>query len=70
MLLCMIIANKAQSNVRSYMLCNMLHINLDKSCFMHLPCNETTMRKETTTIIESKHNILEPEILVIHNIKS
>ena len=52
----MILANKVLSNVRSYMMCNMLHINLDKSCFMHFPCNETNVRKDTNTMTESSNN--------------
>ena len=52
----MILANKVLSNVRSYMMCNMLHINLDKSCFMHFPCNETNVRKDTNTMTESSND--------------
>ena len=52
----MILANKVLSNVKSYMMCNMLHINLDKSCFMHFPCNETNVRKDTNTMTESSND--------------
>ena len=53
---CMILANKVLSNVKSYMMYNMLHINLDKSCFMHFPCNETNVRKDTNTMTESSND--------------
>ena len=52
----MILANKVLSNVKSYMMCNMLHINLDKSCFMHFPCNKTNVRKDTNTMTESSND--------------
>ena len=37
-----LLANKVLSHVRAYMLCNMLHINLDKSCFMHFSNNSNS----------------------------
>ena len=52
----MILSNKVLSNVKSYMMCNMLHINLDKSCFMHFPCNETNVRKDTNTMTEASND--------------
>ena len=50
------IANKVLKCVKNYMTSNLLHINLDKSCFMHFPhknknltvigeCNEGTVYK-------------------------
>ena len=38
------------------MMCNMLHINLDKSCFMYFPYNETNVRKDTNTMTESSND--------------
>ena len=52
----MILANKVLSNVRSYMMGNMLHINLDRSCCMHFPFNETNVRKDANTMTESSNN--------------
>ena len=34
----------------------MLHTNLDKSCFMHFPCNEANVRKDTNTMTESSND--------------
>ena len=51
----MILANKVLSNVRSYMMRNMLLINLDKSCFMHFPCNERNVRKDTSSYVNDNN---------------
>ena len=39
-----LLANKVLSNVRAYMLCNLLNVNLDKSCFMHFPSSSSSGR--------------------------
>ena len=33
----------------------MLLINLDKSCFMHFPCNETNVRKDTSSYVNDNN---------------
>ena len=50
-----LLANKVLSHVRAYMLCNMLHINLDKSCFMHFPSSSNSnTRTKMKTIFQKQ----------------
>ena len=54
-----LLAKKVLSHVRAYMLCNMLHINLDKSCFMHFfnSSNSNTLKdKNENDVSETGRN--------------
>ena len=39
------LANTVLDHVRNYMRCNLLHINLDKSCYMYFPCKKPSQTK-------------------------
>ena len=51
------LANTMLDHVRNYMRCNLLHINLDKSCYMYFPCkkpSQTKNKNEDSTVIIAK----------------
>ena len=48
-----ILANDVLKCVNNYMTCNLLHINLDKSCFMHFPHKSSSIRGGNKQSLES-----------------
>ena len=47
-------ANKILSEINTYMACNLLHINLDKSCAMYFPPNRKFLNIKQSTKISNK----------------
>ena len=47
-------ANEILSEINTYMACNLLHINLDKSCFMYFPPNTKFLTIEQSSKISNK----------------
>ena len=39
------LANAVLDHVKNYMRCNLLHINLNKSCYMYFPCKKSSQTK-------------------------
>ena len=62
-----LLANKVLSNVRAYMLCNLLNVNLDKSCFMHFPSSSSsginTLKDKNETILQ-KLGLINPRLAI------
>ena len=49
------LANDVSKYVNNYMTCNLLHINLDKSCFMHFPHKTSSLNGHIKQSSESDH---------------
>ena len=50
------LANDVLKYVNNYMTCNLLHINLDKSCFMHFPHKTSSLNGHIKQSSESDHS--------------
>ena len=55
-------ANKILSEINTYMACNLLHINLDKSCFMYFPPNRKFLTIEQSSKISNKKTVKSKSI--------
>ena len=56
------LANTVLDHVRNYMRCNLLHINLDKSCYMYFPCkkpSQTNNKNEDSSSTTNQDSELE-----------
>ena len=56
------LANTLLDHVRNYMRCNLLHINLGKSCYMYFPCkkpSQTKNKNEDSSSITNQDSELE-----------
>ena len=78
------LANDVLKHVNNYMTCNLLHINLEKSCFMHFPnktssitdgINKQSSETESSDsyeddIVESSHLLLgDTKISIVNEVK-
>ena len=50
------LTNDVLQYVNNYMTCNLLHINLDKSCFMHFPHKTSSLNGHIKQSSESDHS--------------
>ena len=50
------LANTVLDHVRNYMGCNLLHMNLDKSCYMYFPCKKPSQTKNKNEDFSSTTN--------------
>ena len=54
------LANTVLDHVSNYMTCNLLHINLDKSCYMYFPCKRPNQTKnEDSSFTTNEHSELK-----------
>ena len=62
------IANDVLVKVENYMTSNLLHINLDKSCYMVFPRTKSSTYKEPLTVIDVNDNAINRNEIVIGTI--
>ena len=60
-------ANKLLNEIQNYMVCNKLHINMDKSCYMHFEKNSKTANIEISNESEMAIYISGTEIKQVKN---